>query len=185
MGAFQERSWVSTLPGFTILRETWLRENVGTLFPSDDLALRDATWLSHLRADSGPVTGLAERLRDCFITQIERLGRDASGSDEQRSDDRLAECLVLLYLAEAISNDVFDLFWGRAPLRARRHAMWFLGVQLELPPDRLPPERRARAFSYWDRRMAAAKVAPIPKRSARKLDLLALSFFERVSMGNG
>lgn len=143
--------------------ETWLRANVGTLFPADDLALRDATWLSHLRADSGPVIELAERLRDCFITQIERLGRDASALDDQRSDDRLAEYLVVLYIAEAISDDVFELFWGLAPLRTRRHAMWFLGIQLELPPDHLPPERRSRAFSYWDRRLAAAKIAATPE----------------------
>jgi hypothetical protein len=35
------------------------------------------------------------------------------------------------------------------------HAMWFLGVQLELPLDKFPDDLRARALSYWDRRLAA------------------------------
>jgi hypothetical protein len=157
--------------------ETWLRANLGSLFPADDLALRDATWLSHLGGDSGPVLALAEHLRDCFITQIERLKRNGRDHDSQHLDDRLAEYLVILYIAEAISDDVFELFWARAPIRTRRHAMWFLGIQLELPPDRLSSGRRARAFSYWDRRFAAAKVAPTPEAFREEIGSIGSFFF--------
>jgi hypothetical protein len=36
-------------------------------------------------------------------------------------------------------------------------------IQLELPLDRLPPDRHARALTYWERRLAAAKAAPNPE----------------------
>jgi hypothetical protein len=142
--------------------EEWLRTNFDSMFPADDLALRDASWLSHLTADRGPINDLAEKMRDCFITEIERPGRDSAARDEHHVDNRLAEYLVILYIMEAISDDVLELFWARAPLRTLRHAMWFLAIQLEFTPDRLPPKGHARAVSYWQRRLAAAKAAPSP-----------------------
>jgi hypothetical protein len=143
--------------------EDWLCANLDVLFPGDDLVLRDASWLSHLSADRGPINELADSLRDCFIAEIERLGQESAERDPQHVDDRFAEYLVILYIAEAVSDDVFELFWARAPLRARQHAMWFLGIQLELPADRLPPDHHARALTYWERRLAAAKAAPNPE----------------------
>jgi hypothetical protein len=122
------------LTWFYYFGEDWLRANLSVVFPEDDLMLRDASWLSHLSTDRGRINELAESLRDCFITEIERLGQDSTERDQQHVDDRFAEYIVILYIAEAVSDDVFELFWARAPLRARQHAMWFLSIQLELPP---------------------------------------------------
>src|SRR5262249_10704798 len=150
------------LTWFYYFAEGWLRMNFHLMFPADDLVLRDASWLSHLSADRGPIKELAEKLRGCFVAEIERLGEDSTSRDERQVGNRLAEYLVILFIAEAFSDDVFELFWARAPLRVRQHAMWVLAIQLELTPDRLPPERRARAVCYWERRLAAAKAAPNP-----------------------
>jgi hypothetical protein len=150
------------LTWFNYFARPWLHQHFSALFPPDDLALRDATWLSHLSADSGPINDLADSMRSCYLTEIGRLGRDATAQDQQHVDDRLAEYVVILHIAGALANDVFEPFCETAPMRARQHAMWFLGIQLELRPDQLPDDCRARAISYWDRRLAAAKAPASP-----------------------
>jgi hypothetical protein len=65
------------------------------LFPEADLALRDASWLSHLNADRGPIDELAESLRYCFIAEIERLGQDST----ELVDNRFAEYIVILFIS--------------------------------------------------------------------------------------
>jgi hypothetical protein len=69
-------------------------------------------------------------MRDCYVAEINRLGEDTSARDQQHVDDRLTEYLIILYIKAAFPDDVFELFWDTAPVRARQHAMWFLGVQL-------------------------------------------------------
>ena len=157
----------------------WLRDNFQSLFPPDDVALRDASWLSHLSADRGPIFELGQNLHDCIVAEIERLGQDDHSRDVQHVDNRLSEYLVLFYIAEALSKDVFDLFWSLAPLSTRKHAIWFLSIQLELPPDQMPVERRARAFSYWDRRLAAAKCAADPDAFREEIGSIGKFFFRQ------
>jgi len=147
------------------------------MFP-DDVMLRDASWLAHLGADRGPVNELAEALRSCIVTEIGRLGQDSTERDPRQVDDRFAEYLVILYIADALSDDVFEMFWAHAPLRARQHAMWFLGVQLELKANVMPPDRHARAVTYWERRVAAAKSAADPEGFREEIGALG-QFFMR------
>jgi hypothetical protein len=156
----------------------WLRANLSALFPQDDPILGDASWLSHLIADRGPINELAESLRDCFIAEIIRLGQDSRERDQHHVDDRFAEYMVILYIAEAVSDDLFELFWVHAPLSVRQHAMWFLGIRLELPLDRLPADRHARAVTYWERRLAAAKAAPNPEEFREEIGTFG-QFFVR------
>jgi hypothetical protein len=85
-------------------------------------------------------------MRDCYVAEINRLGEDTSARDQQHVDDRLAGYLIILYIKAAFPDDVLELFWDTAPVRARQHAMWFLGVQLEPPLDKFPDDLRARAF---------------------------------------
>jgi len=101
-------------------------------------------------------------MRDCYVAEINRLGEDTSARDQQHVDDRLTGYLIILYIKAAFPDDVLELFWDTAPVRARQHAMWFLGVQLELPLDKFPDDLRARALSYWDRRLAATKASSPP-----------------------
>lgn len=167
------------LTWFYYFGESWLRTHLEALFPNDDPVLRDASWLSHLTADRGPINELAESLRDCFLAEIDRMGRESPERDEQHVDARFAEYLVLLYIAQAISEDVFESFWARAPLRARQHAMWFLGIQLEMPVDRLPADRHKRALTYWDRRVAAAKAASDPEPYREEIGALGQFFMRK------
>jgi hypothetical protein len=167
------------LSWFDYFAKLWLRESLSALFPFDDLALRDATWLSHLSADNGPINDLAESMRDCYLTEIGRLGQDATARDRQHVDDRLAEYLIILYIAGALADKVFEQFCETAPIRARQHAMWFLGIQLELRPDQLPADCRARATSYWDRRLAAAKASTNPDSFREEIGCIGQFFVRR------
>ncbi|MBB5053476.1 hypothetical protein HNQ36_003476 [Afipia massiliensis] len=164
---------------FAYFAESWLRGQMPALFPDDDLSLRDAAWLAHLSADSGPISGFATAMRDCYVTEIKRLGDESSARDKQHVDDRLAEYLIILYIAAAFADDVFALFWDTAPVQARQHAMWFLGVQLELRPDQLPDDLRARALSYWDRRLAAAKASSTPDHFREEIGAVGQFFFRK------
>jgi hypothetical protein len=162
---------------FAFFAEPWLRQQMPALFPSDDLSLRDAVWLAHLSADSGPISGLAPAMRDCYVAEIDRLGKDSAARAKQHVDDRLAEYLIILYIKAAFSDDVFELFWDHAPVGPRQHAMWFLGVQLELGPDQLPDDLRARALSYWDRRLAAAEASSTPDYFRDEIGAIGQLFF--------
>jgi hypothetical protein len=115
--------------------EPWLVRHMDALFPEENLSLRDAAWLSHLSVDSGPNSDLAPRMRDCYVTEIGRLGTDPSGGDRQHVDDRLSQYLIILYIEAALPDDVFEQFWNTAPVGSLQHAMWFLGVQLGQIPN--------------------------------------------------
>jgi len=157
--------------------ETWLAQHLPMLLPDDDLSLRDAAWLAHLSADRGPNVDLAPAMRDCYVTEIGRLGADSAARDPRHVDDRLAEYLVILYEHAALPDEVFELFWDTAPVSVRQHAIWFLGIQLELPSDRITDEARARAYSYWDSRRAAAKASATPDYFREEVGAIGQFFF--------
>jgi len=140
--------------------EAWVRGHIAELFPQSDLSLRDATWISHLANDSGPIKDLATDMRDCYVDEIGRLGAESGPDDRAHVEERLAHYLVVLYIWSALPDEVFQLFWDTAPASARQSAMWFLGTQLGQPADQFPEQFRARAHAYWDRRLAAAKASP-------------------------
>ncbi|AVT74964.1 hypothetical protein RPPS3_09010 [Rhodopseudomonas palustris] len=167
------------LTWFAFFADPWLRQCLPALLPGNDLSLRDAAWLAHLSADNGPISVLAPDMRDCYVAEINRLGKDTAARDQQHVDDRLAEYLIILYIQAAFADDVFELFWNSAPVRSRQHAIWFLGVQLDLPPDKLPADFRARALSYWDRRLAAAKASTTPDHFREELGAIGQLFFRK------
>ncbi len=123
---------------FCFFAEPWLRQHMPALFPDDDLSLRDAAWLAHLSADSGPISGLAPNMRECYVAEINRLREDNSARDQRHVDDRLAEYLIILYMKAAFPDEVFQLFWDTAPASARQHAIWFSASSLSFRTIRLP-----------------------------------------------
>lgn len=159
--------------------ESWLLQHLDRLFPDNDISLRDAAWHAHLSADSGPISALGPRMRDCYATEISRLNDKADERDQQHIDDRLAEYLIILYISAALPDEVFEQFWNTAPTRARQHAMWFLGVELELPEEKLPDPFRARAVSYWERRLAAAKASSSPDSFREEIGAIGQLFFRK------
>lgn len=158
--------------------QDWLAQNLSSLFPDDDLSLRDAAWYGHLGSDSGPISVLAPRMRDCYAAEIGRL-RDETGGHDRHANNRFSEYLTILYIHAALPDDLFDQFWNTAPVRHRQHAMWFLGVQLEFPPEKLPDSFRARAVSYWERRLAAAKASSSPDYFREEIGAIGQFFFRK------
>jgi len=51
---------------------------------------------------------------------------------------------------------MMDAFWQHAPERVRAHVIGFLGRELQLPPEKLSDEWRARGRDYWEMRLSTA-----------------------------
>jgi hypothetical protein len=126
------------------------------LFPSSDESLGRATWESHLGHDQGPIGELMPQLRSFYADEIALLPGNANNYDREFREDRLGDYLLILYIRGELPDDLLEQFWRNAPSRLRQHAMWFLGQQMALPTADLPDVMRARGFSYWERRLAAA-----------------------------
>lgn len=159
--------------------EVWLRSHMTALFPSGDAMLRDAAWVSHLGTDSGPIKDLAPMMRNCYVAEIQRIGKGQGIGDQHHIDERLAHYLVILYIWSALPDDVFELFWDTAPASSRVSAMWFLGTQLELTREQFPDDLRTRAYSYWDRRLAAAKASTNPDHFREELGAIGQFFIRK------
>lgn len=158
--------------------EGWVIRQFASLFPDDDLSLRDAAWLGHLLGDGGPVSALASRMQACYEVEIDRL-RDEAPSQEAHTGDRLAEYLVILYTREALPDAVFERFWSSAPARYRQHAVWFLGTQIEKPPEKLGQEIHNRAVSYWEYRLQRAKTSASPDHFRDEIGAFGQFFFRK------
>ena len=141
--------------------EDWLRSQMAPLFPTDDNALRQSAWLSHLGFGQGPNMYLISDLHQCYAEEIARAATGEKQPDRDFREDSLSDHLILLYLWGGLPNDLLELFWSDAPLRMRQHAMWYIGTQLAQPG--LSDEIRARGFAYWQRRLADAKSAADPE----------------------
>lgn len=130
----------------------FLEANAANLFATSDVQLRDAMWLSHVQMGTGPLSWLATEMSDCYRHEIGRLAETVPGADRDHLTEKFTHYLVILYLVDALPEDVGTQFWNDAPIEARQKAMWFLGTQLAMAKE----EMRLRAQSYWDRRLLAA-----------------------------
>lgn len=130
----------------------FLEANAANFFATSDVQLRDAMWLSHVQMDTGPLSWLATEMSDCYRHEIGRLAETVPGADRDHLTERFTHYLVILYIVDALPENVGSRFWNDAPVEARQKAMWFLGTQLARPEG----ERRLRAQSYWDGRLLAA-----------------------------
>jgi hypothetical protein len=139
--------------------EDWLKSQMGLLFPTGDSGLRQSAWLSHLGFGQGPNMYLISDLHQCYAEEIARSVAGDEQSDRDFRQDSLSQHLIILHLWGGLPDDLLEQFWRDAPLRVRQHAMWYLGTQLDLSTTDLPDEMRARGFSYWERRLAAAQSA--------------------------
>jgi hypothetical protein len=137
--------------------EEWVKAQIGALLPENEDTLRHATFRSHIRHGQGPIGGLVSLTYRYYAEEIARLTSTTEEPDRHFREDCLADHVIILHLWGALPDDVLEQFWRDAPIRVLQHALGFLGQQLQLRPSQLPDEMRARGFSYWERRLAAAK----------------------------
>lgn len=150
----------------------FLEANAPNLLETSDAQLRDALWLSHVQMGTGPLAWLATEMSDCYRHEIRRLAENVPGADRDHLTEKFTHYLVILYIADALAEDVGAQFWNDAPVEARRTAMWFLGTQLV----RSEEEMRLRAQSYWDRRLLAAS-EPSAQRPVFQKEIGAIGQF--------
>lgn len=151
----------------------WLTEHLSVIFPADDDGLRLAAWRAHLLSDGGPVRQLLPNLLGSYMEEVARMAGDRDSGEQQQvrdsehRDNRLGEYVLIAYLGGDAPDELMQAFWRSAPERARQHVMWFLGTHLQLPPDKLPDDIRARGYAYWNARLSAG-VAATDKEPFRK-----------------
>ena len=152
--------------------EDWVKRNVSGIFPESDDALRHAAWSAHLQHNQGPIAALVPELRPLYIEEIGRLADPQSSRDIESRRNNLSDHLLILYLWGELPDDLLEAFWQAAPSVVRKHAMWFLGKHLALPPGEFPDEFRARARSYWESRLKAAKTTSNPDAFREELGMI-------------
>ncbi len=149
----------------------WLHSQMTNLFPPDQRELRDAAWIGHLQNDQHPVGELVTALHSCYAEHIASLGRNDVPPAYEESKNRLVEYLMILYLWDQLPEDLLQQFWDLAPEDERRRAMWFIGRHMVSAND-----LRARAMSYWERRLQSAVHASNPEPYRRELGIIGVFF---------
>lgn len=134
--------------------EQWLRSALTRICPEDDAQLRRSAWLSHLAHDRGPDPDLMGTFKQCYADEIALLPTTANSDEYDYRGKRLAEYLVILYLWHGCAADLLEEFWKSASHQLRQHAMWLVGVRVGNKD--LDDAGRARARTYWQRRLSAA-----------------------------
>jgi hypothetical protein len=137
--------------------EAWLTDQIPLLFPADE-ELRRATWLAHLTNDAGPIQSptVAPLLLPLYIDEIERMDGDLSDQNAEHRIERLGDYILVLWIAGEMPDATLNEFLARAPREIRRHVMGYLGRTLQLSIEDLPEDKRAKARTYWETRLAAA-----------------------------
>lgn len=141
--------------------ESWLTENMASLFSRSDEQLRRAAWLSHLLHDGGPLGPKLDDLCSDYAHEIGLLAASSSDRKEYRQN-RLGDYLATLYLDEYLdlqSGGLLDSFLIEAPREVRKHVMWALGRKLQKAAIDISELQRARALAFWDGRLAAGEVS--------------------------
>lgn len=147
------------LPWLAMLDESWVRTRLAQILPSSmtERPYWDAAWETYLT-----YSRLFVDTFDILRPEYERaLGRmrtwDAGVRRRTDPDDRLAEHLMVLYWWGRLElNEVGGLitvFYERAPLGVRRHALDFIGWSLPKPGDSLEPEISERLRTLWEWRL--------------------------------
>ncbi|WP_143279327.1 hypothetical protein [Bradyrhizobium ottawaense] len=161
------------LGGLFHLGEAWVREQLPKLFPSDNIELRESTWIAHVQSDTGPVGPLTDEMLPLYSEHVARLN---TSTDPDISDNRFSEFLMVLYLWDRLPEELLQQFWALAPTALRRHAMWFMGRELGGSNE----EYKSRAISYWDRRLQLATRASNPAPYRKELGTLGQWFLWNV-----
>jgi len=137
------------------LDKNWLLANLSKMFPPDDAELRQAAWFAHLGHDH-PIKELMPQLLTSYENEIARIDRNEKERDNYYSK-RLADYLVVLYLWGVLPDSLLEKFWQGSPANLLSYAIWHLGMELSLPPEKLPDPLRARGLQYWEQRLEVAR----------------------------
>jgi hypothetical protein len=152
----------------------WLKSTIPVLLPTDNDDLRRAAWRSHLGYDQGPVQELLTELHGCISEDITVLAATEGAQDFQELyQDRLADYLLVLFLWNALPDDLLQQFWQQATGGVRRHAMWFVGKEVSRPTSEVPDHVKARALTYWESRLAEAIKSDHPNAYRQELGVIS------------
>lgn len=156
-----------SFPRLWVLDKSWAASHVEGIFPSapEQRNLWDAAWQSYI-VFCRPYDAIFQLLRVQYVRAIRELGREAPYRVAGNADhkEQLAVHLMVFYGRGVITledDDLVSLFFTRAPLAVRRHALAFIGRSLREEEDDIPTEVLERFQQLWQRRVDVLKGAGI------------------------
>lgn len=128
------------------LDRSWSINNLVRFFPkgAEFRELRDAVWDTYLLYGHTNLDAM-DILKDEYQYAVELMGREPFDAREiNRSDERLAEHLMLLYWYGKLNiereNDLLVQFYSKSTVSLRAHALGFVGRQCSIYKDTIPSD---------------------------------------------
>ncbi|MFH1263167.1 MAG: hypothetical protein V1495_06975 [Pseudomonadota bacterium] len=162
-------------PWLALLDEVWAKENIATIFPSDDLAAPhlQAAWESYLLF-CRPYKNIVALLGTQYLLAAKNLDmlvheRSRPGNSQQR----FMEHLTMLYLSDdlvtAELRQAFETALSNGSPSLRSHCLHFVGRNLGGKQEDTPVQMVDRAKTLWQDRLRAATSSGIPSLFVEEL----------------
>src|SRR5882724_8617100 len=162
-------------PWLVLLDARWAATHAPFIFPVDPALspYREAAWNAYIRF-SAPYDNVFPILNDEYRAAAER----SSAWDPERGthgdpDGYLGEHLMAFYGRGKVllgePDNALAVFFGRAPVALRRHALAWLGIDLERSSKQLRPEIKERLMKLWAWRIEENRAGCEPRELAEEL----------------
>jgi hypothetical protein len=162
-------------PRLIILDAQWAAARAPLIFPADSrlASYREAAWNAYIRF-SAPYDNVFPVLSDEYRAAAERSSAwDTTRGAHGDPDGCLGEHLMAFYaggkLALGQPDNALAVFFSRAPIALRRHALASVGIDLQRARKPLRPEIKERLMKLWAWRIHEVTIASDPRQAAEEL----------------
>ena len=169
-------------PWLVRLDPVWAKEAVPKVFPSEpeQRALRDAAWETYI-IFCRPDSKVFPMLLDEYHRAVRAIGEARpKGLRPADPDERLAEHLVVLYWQGKLELDepdgLLSVFYHKAGVPLRTHALHFVGRALWQTEDPVPEQIVDRLRALWESRLGAVRSGTAPAEENVRLSAFGLWF---------
>jgi hypothetical protein len=147
-------------PWLQLIDRRWAEDNANAIFSPepDHQVFWYAAWGAYILFDQ-PYDDVLDSLLAQYSLACERLDDSSEEVERRELGNRLAEHLMIFFwrgkLAGEAGKDLLAKFWSNAPVRARGHAVWFLGRTLKDTSIEVSPDLMEQFQALWDSRLGA------------------------------
>jgi hypothetical protein len=162
-------------PWLVLLDAQWAAAHAPLIFPVDPTlaSYREAAWNAYIRF-SDPYDNVFPLLKDEYRAAAERSSAwDPKRATHGDSDSRLGEHLMTFYARGKLplgkADNALGVFFSRAPVGLRRHALASVGIDLGQARGLVRPEIKDRLMKLWAWRIEEVRTASDPRQAAEEL----------------
>ena len=162
-------------PWLALLDADWAEVHAPLIFPVDHslASYREAAWSAYVRF-SDPYDNVSTLLADEYRAAAERSsGWNPKHGTHGDPDGRLGEHLMTYYARGKLplgdADNALGVFFSRAPVDLRRHALASIGIEVGEAAGPLPIEIKERLMKLWTWRIEEARRASDPSQASEEL----------------